>query len=289
MSGRSWFVVAGGQQAGPYSETLFKDMIGRRSVTPDTLVWSEGMSDWQRASDVPGLLPGGSRPPAFPPASLAPATGGSAGGSLSAEFDVWGLFGRSLLLLIGDLTVIPAPWVATGYYRWLIGQVRVPQRPNLAFTGKPGDIWYVLVILAMCPYADFTGVPGLSLLLLPLEAFLSWIIVRWILANISSEGRRLPLAFEGSAWAFVGWHLLLGISVLTIIGSAWVITAWMRWICRNIAGTRRTVVFNASGWQMLWRSWAFGLCVLLIIPIPWILRWYTSWYVSQFALVEAAA
>jgi hypothetical protein len=63
----------------------------------------------------------------------------------------------------------------------------------------------------------------------------------------------------------------------------------MRWICRNIAGTRREVVFNGSGLQVLWRSLVFGLGCVLIIPIPWALRWYTQWYVAQYALVQRAA
>jgi len=221
MSGRSWFVASGGQQEGPYSEALFRDLIGKRTITQDTLVWSEGMSGWQRAGDIPGLLPGASRPPAFPPAGVAAAgSDGVASASLTAEFGVWSLLGRSLLLLIGNLLVIPAPWVATGFYRWLIPHVHVPLRPNLAFTGMPGDIWYVFVILGLCPYADFTGIPGLTWILIPLEAFLSWMIVRWIVANISSEGQRLPFAFEGAALTYVGWYVLLLLSFITIVGWA---------------------------------------------------------------------
>jgi hypothetical protein len=290
MSGRSWFVVSGGQQEGPYSEALFRDLIGKRTITQDTLVWSEGMTAWQRAGDIPGLLPGASRPPVFPPSSVVAAgSDGAAGAPLTAEFGVWSLLGRSLLLLIGYLLVIPAPWAATGFYRWLIAHLHLPQRPDLAFTGKPGDIWYVFVILGLCPYADFTGIPGLSWIVIPLEAFLSWIIVRWIVANISSEGQQLPLTFEGAALTYVGWSVLLLLSFITVVGWAWVTTAWIRWMCRNIAGTRREIAFNASGWQVLWRTVVFNLCAILVIPIPWILRWYASWYVSQFAVVEAAA
>jgi uncharacterized protein DUF4339 len=290
MSGRSWFIASGGRQEGPYSEAVFRDLIGNRTVTWDTLVWSEGMSDWQKAGDIPGLLLAASRPStlAYPGITR---TGGSFSTDepLAAEFGVWSLLGRSLLLFIGNLLVIPAPWAATGFYRWFVAHLHVPQRPSLAFTGNPGDIWYAFVILALCPYADLTGVRGLSLILTPLEAFLSWMIIRWIVANISSEGHQLPLSFEGSVWVYIGWHVLFALSIITIVGWAWVITAWMRWICRNIAGTRRDVEFDASGWQVLWRTVVFGLCVILIIPIPWILRWYTSWFVSQFAVVEAAA
>ena len=63
----------------------------------------------------------------------------------------------------------------------------------------------------------------------------------------------------------------------------------VRWICRNISGTRREVVFNASGLQVLWRTLVFVLLCGLIIPIPWILRWFTRWYISQFALAPRGA
>jgi hypothetical protein len=68
-----------------------------------------------------------------------------------------------------------------------------------------------------------------------------------------------------------------------------VLTAWIRWICRNVAGTRRQITFNASGWQMLWRTLVFSVAMVFIIPIPWALARYVRWNVSQFALVERTA
>ena len=82
MSNRSWFYASGGQQQGPYPEAQLRDLITRGMVSADTLVWTEGMSGWQRAGDVPGLVPGGSAPPSIPhPGGPAPvAAGGDAGG-----------------------------------------------------------------------------------------------------------------------------------------------------------------------------------------------------------------
>jgi GYF domain 2 len=289
MSNRSWFFASEGKQQGPYPEAQLREFVAGGTVSADTLVWSEGMTGWQKAGEIPGLLSGASEPPVLPQPGTLPARGVQAGGSLSVDFSIWALLGRALLFLIGFLFVIPAPWVATSFYRWFVERLRVPQRPDLGFTGKPGDIWYVFVILALCSYAGFSGVRYLPLILIPLQAFLSWMTVRWIVANISSEGRRLPLTFAGSPWGYVGWYLLLHISAITIIGWAWVATAWMRWMCRNLAGTRRELVFDGSGWQILWRTLVFGLAAVLIIPIPWAMGWYARWYVSQFALVQRAA
>jgi hypothetical protein len=290
MSDRSWFFASQGQQQGPYPEAQLRELIASGAVTAETLLWSEGMSGWQKAADIPGLLSGAGGPPAIRRPGGPLISGGLAGGqSLSADFSIWGLLGRALLFLFGFLLVIPAPWVATGFYRWFVERLRVPQRPNLGFTGKPTDIWYVFVILALCSYAGFSNVWYLPLILIPLQAFLSWMTVRWIVANISSQERPLALAFEGSPWGYVGWYLLLYISAITIIGWAWVTTAWIRWMCRNIAGTRRNLVFNGSGWQVLWRTVVLALAAAFIIPIPWIMGWYARWYVSQFALVEGTA
>ena len=106
------------------------------------------------------------------------------------------------------------------------------------------------------------------------------------LRNLSSNGQPLPIAFNGSALGYVGWQVLLYVSFITIVGWAWVVTAWMRWVCRNIDGTQREVIFTASGLEVLWRTIVFVIACIFIIPIPWVLRWYAQWYASQFALAE---
>ena len=60
MQNRSWFYAAQGQQQGPYPEAQLRDLIARGMITPDTLVWSEGMAGWQKAGEIPGLMSGGS-------------------------------------------------------------------------------------------------------------------------------------------------------------------------------------------------------------------------------------
>jgi GYF domain 2 len=289
MSNRSWFFASKASNRVLIPEAQLREFIANGTVTAETLVWTEGMPGWQKAGDISGLLSGASDPPVVAPSGVPLTTGGATTGqSLSADFGIWALLGRSLLLSIGSMLVIPAPWTATGFYRWCIEHLRVAQRPELGFTGKPSDIWYVFVIQGLCAYAGFSDSWYPTLIVIPLEGLLWWMTVRWIIANISSEGRQLPLSFKGGPWAYVGWYLLLYVSVITIIGGAWVIAPWMRWICRNVDGTRRHIVFNADGWEILWRTVIAGLLSALIIPIPWVMAWYYRWYVSQFALVERA-
>ena len=289
MSNRSWFFASQGKQQGPYPEAQLREFIANGTMTAETLVWSEGMAGWQRAGDIPGLLAGASGPPRVQQPGLSTIGGPAAGQPLAVDLSIWALLGRGLLLVIGLVLVIPAPWTATGFYRWFIERLRVPQRPDLGFTGKPGDIWYVFVIQGLCSYAGLSDVWYLPLIVIPLQALLSWMTIKWIVANISSQGRHLPLDFAGSPWAYLGWYVLLYFSVVTIIGWAWVTTAWIRWICRNIGGTRRNIVFDGSGWQVLWRTLVLALAAAFVIPIPWAMGWYARWYVSQFVLVEPTA
>jgi GYF domain 2 len=292
MSDRSWFFASQGQQQGPYPEAQLHDLIAKGIVTAATLVWSEGMADWQKAGDIPGLFSGVSGPPSVPHAQRAPAAAGRAGegeGSLSIDLELWPLLGRSIVFFIGLLLIVPAPWVATNFYRWMVARIDVPGRPNLTFTGEVGDIWYVFVAIGLITDLGFIGIPYLQYLLIPVQAVLSWMTVRWICANLSSNGQPLQISFGGSALGYVGWQLLLMLSAITIIGWAWVIVAWVRWICRNVDGTRREIVFNATGLETLWRTFVFAIGCGFLIPIPWVLRWYTKWYVSQFELVERAA
>jgi hypothetical protein len=290
MSNRTWYIAIDGKQAGPYPEDQFMEFIASGQVDRNSLVWSEGMAAWQRAGYVPGLFAPASPPPrpsAAPPTNPAqaaivrkssPPVGGrsadlaASGEHLEAEFAALPLFGRALLYAIGMALIVTAPWAASSFYRWIVARIRVPGRPNLAFEGKAGDIWWVFVLIAL---------PGIGAIF---ALFLTAKVIRWIVSNVSSEGRRLPLTFTGGVWGYVGWMVLFVLSVYTIIGWAWVAAALTRWICRHIQGTTRVVAFKGTGLQILWRTCVFALVASLIIPIPWMMRWYYRWYVSQIAL-----
>jgi hypothetical protein len=286
MPNRSWFYAASGQQQGPFPEEQLRDLIARGTVRADTLVWSEGMAGWQKAGEIAGLMSMPPGPPAMPQGSGPPVMGGGySDGTLAADLPLWAFLGRSLLFVIGLLLIIPAPWTGTSYYRWLVSRLHVPRRPNLAFNGQVGDLWYVFVLMGLLTYAGAYDT-YIQLLSIPVQAVLSWLVLRWLADNLSSNGQKLPIAFNGSVVTFIGWQILLYVSFITIIGWAWVTTAFMRWICRNVSGTRREVVFNASGLSVLWRTFVFAIGCAFLIPIPWVLRWYAQWYVSQFELVE---
>ena len=95
MSNRAWFYASEGQQHGPYPEGQLREFIAGGTVTADTLVWTEGMANWQRAAEIPDLFSAQSATPVVPHAGGAPATAGTAiEQPLSVDFSIWTLLGR---------------------------------------------------------------------------------------------------------------------------------------------------------------------------------------------------
>lgn len=296
MSNRSWFFASQGQQQGPYPEAQLREFIARGVVGADTLVWTEGMAAWQKAGEIPGLMSAASGPPTMPysggpPASAAGLSRGASGsGALSIDFGIWEFVWRSLVFLVGAVFVIPLPWVLVMYCRWIVSCTHVPARPNLTFTGQPVTVlwWYLgAIVLIIC--LSLTGIRYVNALTFPIQLGLYWLAIKWLVANIASNGQPLGLSFSGSFWGYLGWNILAVLSAITIIGWAWAYTAQMRWVCRHIDGTRREVVFKASGLQYLWRTVVTVLACSFIIPIPWAVRWMMRWHASQIVLVERTA
>jgi hypothetical protein len=300
---RSWFFASQGQQQGPFPEAQLRSLIARGTVTPDTLVWTDGMAGWQRAGDIPGLAPGGGpRPPSVPqPATLQSAgqmasagdyatRGHASEGPLSIDFGILEFTWRSLVLMIGLLFIIPAPWVVVWYLRWFIPCVQVPGRPGLSFAGQAMTLvpWYFGALVVAIVFA-LIGVQWLNNLMIVVQIALYWLFLKWFVANLASNGQPLGLSFSGSIWAYLGWTVLTAISFITIVGWAWVYVAWARWFCRNIEGTRREAIFNGSGLEFLWRSIVAAIAGSFIIPIPWMYRWMSCWLASQTVLVERHA
>ncbi len=288
MAARSWFYASEGQQQGPYPEIQLRELIARGTITADTLVWTEGMANWQRVAEIPGLAPGASAMPRS--GAHMPGTGGYSDGPLSINFDILEFVWRSLVLLIGLVLVIPAPWALVWYIQWLVPCVQVPGRPNLSFMGQAMTVvpWYFGAV-ALSVGVAFAGIELLSNLMFLVQFALYWLFIVWLFANLASNGQPLGLSFSGSFWAFLGWSILAVVSVITIIGWAWVYAAMTRWVCRNIQGTRREVVFTGTGLEFLWRTIVAAIASVFIIPIPWMYRWMWRWLASQTRLVERGA
>jgi uncharacterized protein DUF4339 len=286
MSNRSWFFASQGRQQGPYPEAQLREFIANGTVTAETLVWSEGMAGWQKAGDIPGLLSGAYSPPHPRPGSPLVGRGGD-GAPLSLDFGIWEFVWRSIVLFVGLLFVIPVPWVIVMYCRWIVSRTHVPERPNLTFTGRPVTIlWWYLGAIILSIGLSLAEIQFLNTLMIFVQLALYWLAIKWFVANVACNGQPLGLGFSGSYWGYLGWNILTALSVITIIGWAWVYTAQIRWMCRHVEGTRRELVFKATGLEFLWRSIVTALGCVFIIPIPWVMRWFIRWQASQVVLVE---
>ncbi len=60
----SWYYALGDSEQGPIPAAELKALAVDGTIGPDTLVWKDGMPDWKRAAEVPGLLPAGNPAPA---------------------------------------------------------------------------------------------------------------------------------------------------------------------------------------------------------------------------------
>ena len=67
-----WYYVHGGDRQGPVDRESLDSLVRSGGLSPDDLVWGEGMADWKPAREVPGLFgaaPAAAQPPAPDPAN----------------------------------------------------------------------------------------------------------------------------------------------------------------------------------------------------------------------------
>lgn len=65
--GETFHVALHGQAAGPFTTAQLQGYAQNGQLTPDTLVWTNGMANWVKASTVPTLQPLFAAPPPLPP------------------------------------------------------------------------------------------------------------------------------------------------------------------------------------------------------------------------------
>jgi hypothetical protein len=70
MNERQWYYAIGQQQHGPVPETELLELFRLAAIGPDNYVWTDGFTDWQKASQVDVLAPLFSQLPAA--SSVAP-------------------------------------------------------------------------------------------------------------------------------------------------------------------------------------------------------------------------
>lgn len=69
MNDRMWYYSNSGRQEGPITESTLVDMFQSQRLSRDTMVWTDELKDWVKASSVEGLVPRSQNmhPPPPPP------------------------------------------------------------------------------------------------------------------------------------------------------------------------------------------------------------------------------
>jgi uncharacterized membrane protein YjgN (DUF898 family) len=282
-----YYVDGARNQQGPVPSDEIARLIRSGTIRRDTMIWYAGMPDWQPAGQVSEFASQFAQGAAPHYAAHMPPATADGGDRLVVQLGVWGLFWRTLLAVLGNLVVIPAPWTATTIYRYFGQNTWLPDGRRLTFAGTAGDIWYVFIGLALLGLIG--QVHALApLITLPLSAALNYLVFRWLCAKIGAEDGSVKLEFTGGFWGYIGWSVLLFLSIITIIGWAWVMKFYVRWVCRNVSGSLN-FDFVGTGWGILWRTIVFALAAIFIIPIPWLMRWYTVWLLRQVRVEDLAA
>ena len=84
QSGTQYFLVENGQQAGPFDQNVLMQKAASGQLTANTLVWANGMADWQPAGTVPEVAAilatatqggGTNQPPTLPETGTGTGTG----------------------------------------------------------------------------------------------------------------------------------------------------------------------------------------------------------------------
>jgi hypothetical protein len=286
MADAYYYVDDSVQQQGPVAADEIIGLIRRGTVRAETLTWTAGMSDWARADAVPAFaLAFAAAPP--PLRQRAAAVASTPVGLLTGAFPAWGLFWRSVVLALGIIFVLPAPWAGVWFYKWFASKVILPGGRPLRLQGQVGEIWWLFVGFGLAQWIGPTLDAALDVrwggaLSSLLGVVFGWALVGWFCAHVETEDGAMKIAFTGGVLPYIGWSLLVAVSFVTVIGWAWALKYFLRWICARIEGAPH-FAFNAGGFAILWRALVFSLCSILVIPIPWLLKWYGNWMISQFS------
>jgi Double zinc ribbon len=210
--------------------------------------------------------------------------------------DIFSIAGLKMLLWYVSIVGIPVGWIYT--LRWMIKNINLPGGPQLSFKGTASDAYGYFVIMfafSLINRLDPTkwevfsdtdpALFGLGALvvwvgLLAAQGFLYWHMYKWVCANVvSTSGTQMT--FGGGPWQYVGWTVLQVLSIFTVVGWAWVQTAFFRWQLKRTHTSNIHLGFRGSGFGLLWRTVGATAVSVLILPLPWVVAYMYGWVIKN--------
>jgi hypothetical protein len=185
--------------------------------------------------------------------------------------------------LAAAVIALAGAWVFEAACRWFCRSLSFSDDSTAGFSGRAGQIlgWWAVWMVAGRRWHGvrlYSGVLEVGIWLAGMYATVQ--VLRWFVKHVElSSGTRFR--FTARFGEFVGWEVLLGLSVLTIIGWAWVLAAMYRWMARHTESETRALHFHGEAPQLLWRTVATLLFCIPVITIPWAWLWYARWLVRN--------
>ncbi len=127
----NWHYAVGGQQQGPVDDTQLDALIQSGTVTQETLVWREGMANWQPLRQA-RPAPGGSSAPAAPPMAAPPIASGAAAPGEVVCAECGKLFTKDNAIQYGTA------WVCATCKPVFLQKLREGAPPGASPIGQPG-------------------------------------------------------------------------------------------------------------------------------------------------------
>lgn len=176
---------------------------------------------------------------------------------------------------------IAGAWIFAVGCRWFCRHLWLSNAATADFSGRGGQIvgWWIVWLIGGRRWnlGDFEG-PAVDIAIYLVGIWATLGIGRWFVAHVElSSGERFR--FLGSYGELLGWQVLLALSVLTVIGWAWVLAAIYRWMAQKTSSGDRVLRFHGDGVQVLWRTLATVFFSIPVVTIPWAWLWYVRWLV----------
>lgn len=146
---RLWFYAKGQEKSGPISEAELRALLASGQVAPDDLVWTEGMTNWSRASAVPelGAAPSAPVAPAAAPIAHRTAPTSASPAGVPPGLLGWMSFVGVMNIVYGAFNCLSCVGIVTGIFfilggfalmsaRKLLGELDVVDPRMLPFLGK---------------------------------------------------------------------------------------------------------------------------------------------------------
>jgi hypothetical protein len=190
-------------------------------------------------------------------------------------------------VLGGLLCGAPLAWVNAALAGWFCRNTEFSDGSTAEFRGTGGEVvvWHVILFLAVSGQAALGGPVALYGLTFVLGVGVALMLLKWMVYNL----RLTPgpqLTFTGSFAGLLGWSAALLLSLLTVVGWAWVAVTALQWAARNVKGEGIALEIRVTPVEFLRRGLATALGSLLIVTIPFLALWFTRWLIANVVLIR---